>query len=315
MKRELIVFPDDLAFDRIDRIADAGIDVLGIHSPGGVKAADHLADMMAAMETADFRARIDHAHARGLSVEYEMHAAGYLMPRSLFAEHPDWFRMNAAGERSADWNFCVSNPDALAYFAKNAVKLARALYGSTHDFYFWMDDGYDIFCHCPKCRGLSASDQQLIAVNAMTEAIRREIPDARVAYLAYVESIIPPTQVKPADGVFLEYAPFEKYTAPKTEEGAARIEQEAKMLVPLLDFFGRKDAKVLEYWYDNSMLSRWTKPPKKFVLDYEAMERDMAYYRDLGFSYQATFGCYLGDEYEALYNEIVDFGPFGRCLK
>jgi len=45
------------------------------------------------------------------------------------------------------------------------------------------------------------------------------------------------------------------------------------------------------------------------------MERDMAYYRDLGFSYQATFGCYLGDEYEALYNEIVDFGPFGRCLK
>jgi len=313
--RGLLVHPHELDAQWLNTCVSLGLNVIGLPPPGGARANETLQSLLDLHRESGFRALLRQADAMGLAMECEMHALSWLVPRSMAAEHPDWFRMDEAGRRVADFNLCPSNREAMAYLTARAEELARLLPAETHRYYFWPDDVSRARCHCPACEGLSASDQQLIAVNAMTEAIRREIPDARVAYLAYVESIIPPTQVKPADGVFLEYAPFEKYTAPKTEEGAARIEQEAKMLVPLLDFFGRKDAKVLEYWYDNSMLSRWTKPPKKFVLDYEAMERDMAYYRDLGFSYQATFGCYLGDEYEALYNEIVDFGPFGRCLK
>lgn len=34
-------------------------------------------------------------------------------------------------------------------------------------------------------------------------------------------------------------------------------------------FLGRKDAKVMEYWTDNSLISKWTYPPP-FTLHGEA---------------------------------------------
>jgi hypothetical protein len=174
-----------------------------------------------------------------------------------------------------------------------------------------MDDGRGLQCHCPKCQKLSASDQQLIAVNAMQREIRKYIPDAKVAYLAYVDTVVPPTQVKPEEGVFLEYAPFEKYTA-KGEDAPILIEREWKMIQPLLDYFGKQNAKVLEYWYDNSMFSQWKKPPRKFTLKEDEMIEDINRYREIGFNNIATFACFLGQDYEELYGE-ADIVPFGKA--
>ena len=39
MRSAFIIYPDDVSVRWIDRIADAGIDVLGIHSAGGTDAA------------------------------------------------------------------------------------------------------------------------------------------------------------------------------------------------------------------------------------------------------------------------------------
>ena len=140
--------------------------------------------------------------------------------------------------------------------------------------------------------------------------IRKYIPDAKVAYLAYVDTIVPPKQIKPEEGVFLEYAPFEKYTA-KGENAQQLIEQEWNMIEPLLSFFGKEDAKVLEYWYDNSMYSLWKKPPKEFVLKEKEMLQDIRSYRKIGFTSAATFACFLGEDYEKLYGE-VDIKPFAE---
>lgn len=310
MKSALLIHLDEITKKWIDRAKDAGIRALGIHPKGGIRAPKHLCELLEAMKTEKFRALIDRAKERGLAVEYEFHAAGYLLPRELFSSHPEYFRVNAQGERTADWNFCVSNEEALSIFAKRGAELALSLYGSEPNFYFWMDDRKDTHCMCDKCRSLSPSDQQLIAVNAMAREIKKYIPNAKVAYLAYMDSVVLPKCVTPEENVFLEYAPFEKYTA-RGEDAPALIEREKKMLLPLLDFFGKNEAKVLEYWYDNSMYSGWEKPPKKFTLDEAAMDADIAYYRELGFENISSFACFLGEDYEELYGEI-DISAFGK---
>ena len=310
MRSSMIIHPDEISKTWIDRLANAGIDTLGIHSRGGRSAINALKDLIERTKTKEYRELIDYAQSRGLEIEYELHAAGYLMPRELFDEHPEYFRMNEEGERTNDWNFCVSNSNALDFFAKRAAELALTLYGSRPYFYFWMDDGHDLYCKCPKCKDLTPSEQQLIAVNQMLRETRKYIPDARMAYLAYQDSLIPPVKISPENGVFLEYAPFEKYTA-RGEDAAKRIKREKKMIDPLIRFFDSEPKKILEYWYDNSLYSFWKKPPAKFVLNEEAMRKDIEEARKMGFNYLSTFACFLGADYEELYGD-VDITPFSK---
>ena len=308
MLGKMIIHPDELSRKWIDKLVQAGIGCIGIHPVGGKRAAQAVEALVAQMPEPAYRELIDYAIEQGLTVEYVLHAAGYLMPKSLFASHPDYFRMNTAGERTSDWNFCVSNTESLQLFARRAAFLASELYGSAPIFHFWMDDGRDLHCHCPKCKKLSPSDQHLIAVHAMLTALRERLPDAKMAYLAYYDTMACPVTEKPMPGVFLEYAPMEKYKA------GGDADAERSMLVPLLQFFGREHAEVLEYWYDNSLFSRWKKPPAKFVLQAEKMRADIVQYRADGFDRISTFACYLGSDYEALYGE-VDITPFGECLR
>ena len=312
MKTSMLIHPDEISKKWIDKLANAGVGVLGIHPVGGKRAAAALSDLVDTAKTPRFRSLIDYAKSLGLEIEYEVHAAGYLMPRELFATHPEYFRVNKEGQRSADWNFCVSNPSALELFAKRAAKLASDLYGSSKNYYFWMDDGRGFKCHCPKCRELSASDQQLIAVNAMLSEIKKTEPNAKMAYLAYMDSITVPSRVSAEKGVFLEYAPFEKYTA-KGDGAAERIAIERKMIVPLMEFFHGEPCKVLEYFYDNSMFSGWKKPPAKFTLDEAKMRNEIKDYIELGFEYMSTFACFLGEDYESLYGD-VSIIPFAKAV-
>lgn len=309
MRSEILIHNEELSKEWIDRMADAGITTIGIHPAGGTAAVKALEKLMAFLADPEYRGLIDYAAERGLEIEYELHAAGYLMPRELFEEHPEYFRVNTNGDRVPDWNFCITNPEALDIVAKRAAKLATSLYRSAPRFYFWMDDSKDSNCHCPECSKLSPSDQQLLVVNAMLKEIKKYIPDAKMAYLAYQQTIPLPETVKPEEGVFLEYAPFEKYTA-KGDDAPMLIERELRMTQPLMEFFGKEDVKLLEYWYDNSLFSGWKKPPKKFILDKEGMDKDIAHYKELGFDYIATFGCFLGKDYEELYGDKdVDLTP------
>ena len=299
MVKNILIHPEELNKKWIDRMADGGIKILGIHPHGGGRATESLKELIGLLETAEYRALIDYAISRGLEIEYEMHAARFLLPAELFESHPEYFRTMANGERTDKFNFCVSNAEALDLVAKNAAELAKKLYCSRPVFYFWLDDAKNCHCKCEKCRDLSPSDQLLIAVNAMIGEIRKYIPDAKLAYLAYQDSLEVPTAIKPADGVFLEYAPIEKYK----NEAPERIEVERNMLLKQADYFGWKDSKVLEYWLDNSLFSGWKKPPKPFTANAQAIKKEVAEYADLGFEIISTFGCFLGEDYEELYGE------------
>lgn len=310
MKKELLIHPEELSKKWIDRLADAGIDTLGIHPKGGANAHLHVAEMMETIKTTEFRSLIDYARGRGLKVEYEFHAASYLMPRRFFDAHPEYFRMNEEGVRTPDKNFCVSNKDGLALIAKVARRLVTSLYGSEPVFNFWMDDAKNSHCHCPECRKYSPSQQQLIAVNSILEGIKKCVPGARMPYLAYMDTLECPKNMLPLYGVFLEYAPMCKYVSDSEEE----VTREREALLPLLKYFGKEDARVLEYWYDNSMYSGWQKPPKKLVPDVERIKRESTEYCELGFEHISSFACFLGEDYEELHGE-ADISAFSEAGK
>ncbi len=309
IKASLIIHTDELSKKWIDRMADNGISTIGIHPVGGVNAHLSLIDLTKKLETSEYRALLEYATERGLNVEYEMHAMRYLLPTEEFNSHPEWFRMNADGMRISDFNCCASNIEALDYIAENAARLAKKLYRSTNKYYFWLDDARDVFCHCPECEKMSASDQQLTVLNHMLKRLKKDDESACLAYLAYCDTMAPPVSVAPEKGIFLEYAPYDRdFHAPI--EGNSQ----SAVLKELLDFFGSDGARVLDYWYDNSYYSGYRKPPKAFVPDNAVINADLKYYTSLGLGEIAGFACYLGKDYEELYGE-PDIGVISAFLK
>lgn len=313
-QRGILVHPEDLREDWLDRMAAAGLNVLGLHPVGGKLAHESLARAVDTHILPESRRLRRRAAELNIDVEYEAHAMAYLVPRHLFTSVPEWFRMDENGSRTADFNLCASNPDALEYLSERCAQLARMLDTGADRYYFWLDDVGSCSCHCPECVSLSPSDQQLRIVNAMLAGLRRFNPRAKLCYLAYHDTLSVPRQTEPADGVFLEFAPFRRNAHRAIcDPSCAENAREIAFLPDLLSFFGTKDAKILEYWMDNSMYSGWVRPPKRFALDTEVMKRDVDYYTALGFSSITSFGCYLGPDYDELYGK-VPLDPYGMIL-
>ena len=299
----LLIHPDELTPAWIDRLVALSIPTLALHPAGGKHADQALQELLSRLGDPAYTALLDKAAEKGLSIEYEMHAARFLLPTEEFERHPQWFRMNHKGVRSPDWNCCASNTEALDYMAERAAALVKQLYRSTHRYFLWMDDAKDSCCHCPACSKLSPSDQQLKVMNHLLRRLRQDDPQASLAYLAYFECIQPPKTVQPADGIFLEYAPFERdFHKPLKED------DQSKPLQQLLAFFGKAHAKALDYW----LFSNWKKPPAPFTPDAPVIYADLDYYRALGFTDIGCFACYLGPDYEALHG-APDISPFAKA--
>ncbi len=304
MRRGIVVHPDEMRVALIDRMAASGLNTLGLHPVGGENAAQSLAQAIAWRKLPETEALFQYAYAKGICVEFEAHALSWLLPREKFAENPSWFRMNEHGERTPDVNFCPSNADALAYISNRTAALAAYLPTNSHRYFYWMDDVAGKKCMCKKCQSLSASDQQLITVNAMLKGLKRVDPEAKIAYIAYLDALHPPKNVQKATDVFLEYAPFKRDPdAPMNDPSNEKNASEAAALPALLTFFGTENAQVLEYWMDNSMYSGWKKPPKAFALRGHIMAQDVPFYRALGFADLTSFGCFLGLDYEKLHGK------------
>lgn len=303
-RRGIIVHPEELDDIWVEQVQSARLNVLGLHPVGGKDA--HLTLEKALYfhllpETKRLFSRLD---SMGVAIEYEAHAMRWLLPGDVFASAPRFFRMNEEGSRVNDFNLCPSDPDALAFVAQRAEYLARMLKTNSDRYYFWLDDVPGCKCHCEKCRSLSASDQQMLTVNAMLQGIRRYNAQAKLCYLAYVDALEAPEKVAPAEGVFLEYAPFYRDShRPLFDPDCEKNVQEVRSLEKLMQVFGQKDAQVLEYWMDNSRFSGWQKPPKEMPLDTFVMAADVPAYQSLGFESITSFGCYLGADYRALWGE------------
>ena len=174
----LVLTPDDFnGVDWVQRMADAGLNTLGIHSGGGE--AHDVFRMLGKFGKPEFR---EQAAAAGLDYEYELHASQHLMDPALFAAHPEYFVLTLRSRvRTVRGNWCVSTPGVPELVAENAAALARELPSSTGNYFFWGRDTAGMtWCSCPKCAELSPSDQSLVTSNAIARRLRRDDPQLRL---------------------------------------------------------------------------------------------------------------------------------------
>jgi hypothetical protein len=298
--RGVVLVPSDVTtWDWPEEAKRAGLSTIGMH------VFPH--QVAAFVQTDDGQRFLQRCRTLGIEVEHELHAIGDLLPRSLFERDPTMFRMNEAGDRVADANLCVHSKAAVEVACENAQKYARLLRPTTGRYFYWIDDGRPM-CRCPKCRSLSDSDQALVLENEMLPALREIDRRATLAHLAYANTYPPPTQVKPAEGVFLEFAPIHRnYDVPfakrDSQFGAYTHGQLLDHLDANLEVFGSDGAQALEYWLDESRFLRHRKPPRpervKIPWDREVFRSDLETYAKRGIRHITTFavkvdGAYVG---------------------
>jgi len=311
----IIIHPEELTDQMLEILAKTNINVLGLHPVGGPDADKSIDRLLVLLKSEEFQERLAKVRAMGIEVEFELHALAWLLTRDFFNVHPEWFRMDENGNRVNDFNMCVSNEEALDYLSHRTAELTALLKSDTHRYHYWSDDVDGTFCNCEKCKKYGPSDQALIIYHAMLKGIREVDPEGKQCFLAYHETNIPPKTVKPEEGIFLEYAPMWSNTKVPMYDETCEVNQKFNASIkPLISYFGKKDAQMLEYWLDNSMFSNWTKPPKKITVCTDTIQKDITYYRECGFDHITTFGCYLSDDYIELHGmpPIVEYGD---CFK
>jgi len=307
--RGVVLIPDDLTLvDWPERAHRAGLTTIGLHHSASPKV---VIDFVRSERGQTF---LEQCRALGLQVEYELHAMRELLPRSLFAANPEFFRMNEKGERTPDANFCVHSGRALEIVAENALAMAELLRPTTGRYFYWGDDA-KAWCQCPKCRGLSESDQALVLENYLLAKLRRIDDRAQLAHLAYSNTLQPPKQLWPAPGIFLEYAPINRrYDMPYHLQTGPSVKDALDLLDANLEIFDRSSAQVLEYWLDVSRFSKWRKPAVRLPWNADVFEADLGTYGKRGLRHVTSFAVFIDADYVSRHGEPVELIPYGRGL-
>ncbi|MBP3437512.1 MAG: DUF4838 domain-containing protein [Clostridia bacterium] len=311
----IVIYPEELSDYWLDRVADSGMNFLGIHPMGGNLQGKPIAEAIEWVQRPETQRLLERAESLGIAVEYEMHALSWLMERELFAEHPDWFRMDENGERTNDYNCCASSEEGLAHLTERAAKLASIFKTPTGRYHFWTDDVPKPKCHCPKCREISAADETMKIYNAINRGIQSVDPNGCQSYLAYDNVIDGPDTVKPDKGIYLEFAPMLRNTQRTICDPESEMNKRAVAPIRrLIELFGTKDAQVLEYWLDNSWFSDWKMPIRRFAFSPDIVAIDSAYYEKCGFETITTFGIYLGEDYYKSFGEHFDVHSYSKAV-
>lgn len=306
--RGVVISHTDLSFDKWPQLAaDSGLSTIGLH-PFPEHSMPALIEFIGSDKGQAF---LETCRGLNIEVEYEIHALEHLLPRILFARNPEFFRMDGSGRRVPQLNLCPSNARAMEIVTENAAALSQVLRPTTGRYFLWACDAYG-WCKCPQCRGLSDSDQMLLVENAMLKAIRASQPRATMAHLAYSATVTPPSQVKPGDGMFVEFAPIHRrHDAPYA--GQTECEETLDHLDANLELFGRDTAQVLEYWLDVSLFSQWKRPPKAIPWDGSRFAADLDTYASRGVRHITTFAVFADHEYVELHG-VPPVAEYGRML-
>ncbi|MCE7980255.1 MAG: DUF4838 domain-containing protein [Caldilinea sp. CFX5] len=302
-RRGLELVPSDLTSypHWLAEMRQAKLNLLIIHVPRS------MAELVEYAASAHFVALAAEAADAGIDIEWAPHSLNELLPRAHFAAHPDWFRMDIMGQRTPDFNMCVASADAFQVVEQNAARLAAQLQPTTHRYYFWGDDGRP-WCYCPECVQLGAADQNMRFTNTVLAGIRTVDPAAQLSGLAYYSTLGPLEQIKPAEGVFLEYAPIQRsfLYALDDDQCAVNRDEFAKLQRLLPTYDAQPNAQVLDYWLDESLFWRTAGRPEKLPrLPFSAavLQRDLQLYADLGFRSIVSYAVLLGQEYRTQHGQ------------
>ena len=299
--RGVVIYPSDIISVGIEewerRIDLSGVNVIGLHAATFHEPVDVLEEFVKSDLGKEFMAM---CKKKGVDVEYEIHALSYLLPRSLYETHPEYFREKEDGKRDPEYNLCFSSEEAIEAMRPQIEKLLKWMHPTTHRYFFWPDDGRGM-CFCPQCRKLSNADQCLLYENRLLSILKEYDPEATLSHLAYFQAIDAPTKIRASKDIFLEFAPISRNyeePLPLTSERALRKN--------LLAFPGFSQ-HILEYWLDESMFSVWKKDSLvPFPNNKGAAKRDIGNYRKLGATSFTTFATWLNQDYIDKYGKTDD---------
>jgi hypothetical protein len=207
------------------------------------------------------RARDELAEAmnrREMGFEFGGHLLPGFLPRELFEEHPEYFRMED-GERTKHLNMCPSSEGGADVMAKSALPYVNLLepFDEAETLHLWADDlEKGGWCDCPLCENLTETDQTVLVLNKVGS--RLPLGDLKLAFCAYHASIHPPENVETADFVRLMYAPRERcfHHALGECEINKRYLKYADDLIQALP----NEPEVFEYYHDCIMFRHMSFP-------------------------------------------------------
>ncbi len=219
------------------------------------------------------RAVRDHCACYGMTIELGGHGLSRLLPRDLFNEMPDAFRMKD-GKRTPDHNLDPLNNQGMEIVRKNARDWFQANPGADV-YHLWPDDipggGWS---QSPECDALTASDQALIATNILAEELEQISPDAQIAHIAYHDTEPVPTAARPRANTSLLWAPrMRSYAQSAFDAGSsvnARYPGELAANLALFSDADTKPARVFEYYLD-AVLFKSTLPPLAALMAQDAI--------------------------------------------
>ena len=298
--RGVVLYSSDIRSLESDKLIDilerAKINLIGLHSN---TLTENLDSLKIFLKSPNGQLLIDLCKKNKIEVEYECHVLQEILPRSLFNNHPEYFRVDTNGVRRGDLNMCFSSEEAWFVVERNTTELLKWIQPTTNRYFFWIDDSYDGFCHCDKCNLYSPSDQALLYENRMLKIIQKVNPKASLAHLAYASTLEAPKTIKPKEGIFLEFAPIGR-----NYEDSLSSKQH-KALKKNLEIFPKRTAHVLEYWLDASMFSGWDRNKwNKVPWNANYCKRDIELYRSLGICSFTTFATWmLHQHYFELYGQ------------
>jgi len=212
----------------------------------------------------------------GIRLEVGGHGLSRLLPRELFKEHPEYFRMfqpeDFRGRRMNDANFCTCSPEAMTIVKDNFkvwLEKEKGVYG----IHAWADDlPAGGWCQCAACRSMVPSDQALNAQKALAAAIRETKSDIRIPLLAYHDTMFPGSVVKPEPESYLLFAARERCFGHALGDPACpRNRRYLESLKAWTDYYkDNTDAHVYEYYFDQ-ILFRGLHPylPRQILGDME----------------------------------------------
>ena len=316
--RGLVLAVEDLStVDWPTKAKEAGITTIATHvTPSQVAA------FIQSPKGQNFLAK---CKALGIEVEHELHAINDLLPRELFSTDSTMFRMNQQGRRVADFNLCVHSEKALEMASQNAVKYAKILTPTTGRYFYWIDDGRPM-CYCRECAQYSDSEQALILENYMIKALKTVDPKAKLAHLAYANTLQAPRKIKPEAGIFLEFAPIQRSFEKSLSDSTAKVKRMKdhaaqnhgdvlKLLDDNLEVFGSDDAQALEYWLDVSLFSGWKKPATQLPWNRDVFRDDIKVYAKRGIKHITTFAVFIDSTYVHTYKDMAFLYEYGKDLE
>ena len=137
------------------------------------------------------------------------YSGGKLDPQALLEAHPDWHALvNGRRVRCEDslGQFCLSSGDAVRHFIQNLMDMLERYHSNIHVLSLWPNDTGSAFCECPECARRSRSENLVVFVNRVAEAVSAKYPEILIETLAYEDFTAPPEQVMPAANVLITFA-------------------------------------------------------------------------------------------------------------